>query len=366
MASVLIYRIGSLGDTLVALPAMWAVRHHFADAHITLLCDHHPHKNYVLAPDLLAGSGVVDDFLLYPVDNSRMGRLFRPWRMARLLATLRKRKFDTLVYLAPTGRIPHHIGRDRRFFQAARVRQMIGMNYPPMTVSRLVGQPVATMPREADLLLDRLAGDGIPIPALNQGRADLNLGPREEQQVHAWLAGLPDSGNRPWISFGPGTKQPVNRWPVKNYIEVGQALIDEFDIWPVIFGGPEDQEDAREMITHWGRGYIAAGALGLRASAAALHHCVLHVGNDTGTLHLASAAGVRCVGVFSGRNPIGLWHPYGEGHTVLRNRIECEGCLLSVCIERKMQCILSITPQQVVVACQNILSDVPAGGPRVK
>src|SRR5687768_5614672 len=52
--SVLIYRIGSLGDTLVALPALWAIREHFKDARITLLCDQHAGKNYVVASDLLS------------------------------------------------------------------------------------------------------------------------------------------------------------------------------------------------------------------------------------------------------------------------------------------------------------------------
>ena len=48
------------------MPSLWAIREHFAAARLTMLCDHHPRKSYVLAPDLLRGSGIVDDFMLYP------------------------------------------------------------------------------------------------------------------------------------------------------------------------------------------------------------------------------------------------------------------------------------------------------------
>ena len=50
---ILVFRIGQLGDTIVSLPAMWAVRRQFPKAHIALLSDRHPGKSYVLASDLL-------------------------------------------------------------------------------------------------------------------------------------------------------------------------------------------------------------------------------------------------------------------------------------------------------------------------
>jgi ADP-heptose:LPS heptosyltransferase len=97
----------------------------------------------------------------------------------------------------------------------------------------------------------------------------------------------------------------------------------------------------------------------------ALSECALHVGNDTGTIHMAAAAGVPCVGVYSSRNLPGLWFPYGAGHRVLRTPIACENCELFECLEHKMQCILAITPAQVIAACADILlatSAHPASG----
>ena len=65
--SILVFRIGSLGDTLVSVPSFWAIRQNFPGAKVTLLCDQQVGRRYVLAADVLRGSGTVDDFMLYPV-----------------------------------------------------------------------------------------------------------------------------------------------------------------------------------------------------------------------------------------------------------------------------------------------------------
>ena len=97
---ILVFRIGQLGDTIISLPSMWAVKQNFPEAHLALLCDRHPNKRYVLASDLLRGAGIFDEFLSYPVSDA--GDILRRGRMASLLAAIRRRRFDTLVYLAPT------------------------------------------------------------------------------------------------------------------------------------------------------------------------------------------------------------------------------------------------------------------------
>ena len=59
---------------------------------------------------------------------------------------------------------------------------------------------------------------------------------------------------------------PAKRWPLDRFIEVGQTLIERFDIWPIVFGGAEDSADGQRLLEAWGRGYNAAGQLSLRAT----------------------------------------------------------------------------------------------------
>jgi len=351
---ILVFRIGQLGDTIVSLPAMWAVRRHFPNAHIALLSDRHPGKSYVLASDLLRGAGIFEEFLSYPV--SETGFILRPGRMATLLAAVRRRNFDTLVYLAPSNRKPEQIERDRRFFSLAGIKNFIGMEGFPVWQSKNPGVPLDAMPSESNLLLDRLAVSGIRVPAGDERKTELRLGAKEDEQLASWLAQLQPDGGRPWIAVGPGSKMPAKRWPLGRFQEVVDLLIQEFDIWPVVFGGDEDQAIGEALLQDWGRGYNAAGALGVRAALAALKRCMLFLGNDTGTMHMAAAMGVPCVVTFSSREPPGWWYPEGKRHRIFRSQIECEGCGLIECIERANECLKRISVDEVLDACREMLS----------
>ena len=134
-------------------------------------------------------------------------------------------------------------------------------------------------------------------------------------------------------------------------------MIREFDVWPVVFGGDEDRMVGDMLIRKWGRGYNAAGALGLRAAAAGLKRCTLFLGNDTGTMHMAAAVGVPCVAIFSSRDHPGRWYPRGERHRVFRSQIECEGCLLVECVERQNECLKRISAAEVLDACREVLAN---------
>ncbi len=351
--SILVFRIGSLGDTLVSLPSFWAIRENFPGAKITLLCDKQVGRKYVLAADVLRGSGTVDDFLIYPAKDGRLSQLTA---MIGLMWKLRRRRFRILIYLAPSLRDPQQIERDRRFFRLAGIRRLIGMGGFQPRLKRAPDHSLATLSYEADLLLRRLASDGLRVPPPGHGRMDLGIGQVEQEEVDRWLARLPSSEGRNWIAVAPGSKMPAKIWPVERYAQVVKQLIEAYDVWPVVVGGTEDREVGNQLLATWGRGYIAAGELGLRASAAAISRCRLYVGNDTVAMHLATAVGVPCVAIFSSRAQPGLWYPYGTGHHVFRTPIDCEGCELQICIERQMECIRRIGIDEVVQACAHTLA----------
>jgi asparagine synthase (glutamine-hydrolysing) len=352
---ILIFRIGQLGDTIVALPAMWLVRKNYPAAHIALLCDRHPGKTHVIASDLLRGSRIFDEYLSYPVSES--GEFMRSGRMATLLANIRRKKFDTLVYLAPTNRTAEQIARDRRFFSMAGIRDFIGMHGFEHLEPKQEGEPMASSPPESELLFRRLEVSGLKAEPGDRTRMDLGLGEEDEAAMRLWFSSLPSDEGRAWIAVGPGSKMPAKRWPLSRFQQVIGELISEFDIWPVIFGGEEDKVIGDWLLDQWGSGYNAAGALGIRSSLAAMKHCELFIGNDTGTMHMAAAVGLRCVAIFSSRERPGLWYPRGEGHRVFRSAIDCEGCGLVECLELGNECLKRISVEQVLGACREMLAE---------
>jgi asparagine synthase (glutamine-hydrolysing) len=352
---ILVFRIGQLGDTIVALPAMWLVRKNYPGAHIALLCDRHPGKRHVIASDLLRGSKIFDEYLSYPVSES--GEFMRSGRMATLLANVRRKKFDTLVYLAPTNRTAEQVARDRRFFSLAGIRNFIGMDGFEPLEPKQEGEPMVLSPPESELLFRRLETTGLKTESGDRSRMDVGLGEADEAVMRGWLSKLPSDQGRTWIAVGPGSKMPAKRWPLERFLHVIAELISEFDIWPVIFGGEEDRVIGAWLLDRWGSGYNAAGALDIRSSLAAMKHCQLFIGNDTGTMHMAAAVGLPCVAIFSSRERPGLWYPPGEGHRVFRSAIDCEGCGLVECIELGNECLKRISVEEVLSACREMLRD---------
>ena len=349
---IVVYRIGHLGDTIITLPALWAIRQYFPQAHIALLSNASGHNDRVLAQSALPATGLFDQWLTYPTGDDRTPAL----GFYKLLLRLRREHFDTLVYLAPRQRTPRQVRRDLLFFRAAGIRVFIGHQgfapYPP----RVEGQPLPMLEHEADHLLGRLERSGIPVPPPGQRKIDLKLTPDEIGRARSWLAtmcGEADEGRR-LVAFCPGSKWLSKIWPEEWFAEVGRSLLKEFGLFPVIFGGTEDRERGERLIAYWGSGANAAGSLNVREAAAALSECRLYVGNDTGTMHMAAAVGTPCVVTLSAQDWPGRWYPYGEGHIVLRRAVASEGCMLSVC-DRDLQCLKTITVEDVLQACRSIL-----------
>jgi ADP-heptose:LPS heptosyltransferase len=77
-------------------------------------------------------------------------------------------------------------------------------------------------------------------------------------------------------------------------------------------------------------------------------------------MHLAAAVGTPCVAIFSARAQPGMWYPYGVPSRVLRKAVECEGCGLVECIEKKNECLKLIEVDEVLSACGELLEHAPA------
>jgi len=248
-------------------------------AHIALLCDRHPGKSYVLASDLLRGSNIFDEYFSYPVSES--GELLRGGRMATLLTNIRRKRFDTLVYLAPTNRTPEQIARDRRFFAIAGIRNFLGMQGFTALDPKVPGEALASAPLESRLLLRRLIASGLDAQLANDSLMDVGVHLADEQRVEEWLRGLPSDGGRRWVAIGPGSKMPAKRWPLYRFEKVVNDLVAELNIRPVVFGGEEDRVIGDWLLARWARGYNAAGFLGIRPSTS-VSICVRHNSSAAG------------------------------------------------------------------------------------
>ncbi len=351
---ILVFHIGHLGDTVMSLPSLHALRSNFSDVELTFFSDKVLRKNYVLGASLFQHTDLFRQIITFPKITNRFLRFINPIFLMMALPKLRRLNFDTVAYLVPSLRRPAQIQRDKRYFYLAGIRQFYGFEGFAAEKQKSEDQN-GTWQHEAEAILHRLQLDGLRVPEKGEAEMDLLLSGMEKKEVDSWFNHKGTMHvSRPMVGFGPGSKMQAKKWPKERFIQVGRRLIKSHGIWPVVFGGPEDKNIGDELLAAWQRGYNAAGDLGLRHAAEALSRCSLYLGNDTGTMHLAAAVSTSCVAIFSARDLKGKWYPYGNHHTLLRKNVKCAGCKLEFC-EHKT-CLMEIAVDEVVQAAESKLT----------
>ena len=350
---ILVYRTGHLGDTLVSLPAFWAIRNAFPDAHLALLTSVDANNSsYVVAKNVLPEKGLFDEWLFYPSNLSKRKTVVS---LLKLLAEIRLKKFDCLFYLMTRNRSNNRIRRDEQFFRAAGIRQIFGTDY--LARNNLELNPMPPAPEvepELKFLFDSLPSDKFQFDL--QSKPEMMLTEVEKSFAALWLkknCGAAFEEKR-ILAVAPGSKWVSKIWAEDRFERVVSELIAKYNLFPVIFGGGEDREKGLRLLQKWKTGANAAGELNIRQAAAALAKCRLYLGNDTGTMHLAASVGTPCVAVFAAIDYPGRWHPFGNNHIILREKVECEGCHLQVCPVENL-CLSKISVERVLSACEKIL-----------
>jgi ADP-heptose:LPS heptosyltransferase len=349
MKKILVYRIGSIGDTLVALPSFWAIRKAFPNAHIAYFTNGDSDDPEKLIAKRLLPEGVFDEWLVYPNDFAKAA--------AGLILKLREKKFDSLFYLMTRNRGYYRVQRDILFFRLAGIKKIFGARYLLKNLLSMTPEkPVKAVDSELEFLLKCVYAENLDLPQIENFLPDLRLNEDEIDKADRWLQLNCSAARREkkLIAVMAGTNWSSKIWAPENYIEIVSRLIKEENVFPIVFGGKNDRELGNRFLKAWGTGANAAGELGIRGDAGLLRHCNLYLGTDTGTMHLAGSMGVPCVAVFAAIDYLGRWTPFGNGHRIFRERVECEGCFAPVCFN-KHKCLNLISPESVYRACVAVL-----------
>jgi ADP-heptose:LPS heptosyltransferase len=118
---LLVFVQGTIGDTVVSIPALKAIRRaHETGTEITLLFENHSNLPYT-PKSILLPTGLVDDYVSYDFRRNRVEQLIAA---ARLLKQLRSRNYDRVYYLIGGRRTLWQIKRDKFFFKLCRIKDL--------------------------------------------------------------------------------------------------------------------------------------------------------------------------------------------------------------------------------------------------
>ena len=291
--SILVLRLGGIGEVLAITPALREVRARFRRAWITLMAQRPAHE---------VARGLVNEVVeAESVYKAGMRSLLDPslYREAAGLARrVLRRKYDLFLdfhhlfawrhafkplLAAFLSRAPRRVGFGDGFFLTDRVpdpddRPMVERNRP------------------------FLAALGIE---LSDPSPSLAVDPADQAWADHLLETLGIAG-KPIVALSPGSSRPVTRWGIERFSAAAQRLSPR---GPVVVIGTAAERGLGDEV---GAGSVnLAGLTTVGQLAALLRRCALLVSNDSGPVHIARALGTPVVGIFRPREYL-RWGSYGD------------------------------------------------------
>ena len=325
--TVLIVRLGALGDVIHAIPAAAALRRAFPAARIDWLVDAR-HR------------AIVD--LVTAVDRTMVveSPTIRGWSAAA--AALRRTRYDVAIDL-------QGLMKSAILARASGARRVVGFSI--WHLREKTARPFYSEVREAEgghviaKNLRLLEAVGVHDQEISFPIADVPSAALDELRRR--------NGDRPFALINAGAAWPNKRWPPDRFGEVAAFLEEAAGLMPVVLWGPGEETLAQSVIAASDGAAVLAPPTGLSDVVALARASALVVSGDTGPLHIATAVGTPTVSLFGPTNPARNG-PFCADDVVV-SRYETCGCHYDRKCHEAAWCLASMTTAEVCAAVQQRL-----------
>ncbi len=310
-AHILVVKLATIGDLLLATPALRALRETYPGARIDLLV------TPALA-GLLDGWEVIDRVIVldkylfdYPQQLLRHPANLR--RLQPLWRELRGGRYDAVILMHHLtlffGRLKHQL-----LMRATGARWRVGLDngHGWFLNVRVKDDGFGAM-HEAKYNLALAEAVGATI---GDARLELPISDEERRQAHELVFGEdgPAQTPRPIIAMHPGSGgySTARRWSPARFAQLADTLYADVGAQLLLVGGPEEAALHAQILGMMRSSMPArslAGQGNIKVTAAVLKLADLFVGNDAGPMHLAAAVGTPTVAIF-GLSNWQAWGPY--------------------------------------------------------
>jgi lipopolysaccharide heptosyltransferase II len=347
---VLVVRLRSIGDTVLATPALYALRRFLPAARIDVLLE-----DWV-AP-LLKGSELVDQVLTIERGNvASRARVVRALRAARYDVAYNLHGGTTATLLTRASGARHRVGYAS--YQYSRLHNHAA---PPATE---IWRRPETHSAEQQLAL--LGWTGVPVsdrPAARlavTAEADASL---DQKFAAASLNDEQFNPSRPFALMHPAAAFETKQWATENFARVAEALAAR-GLQVISVVAPREEAVNSALVRESSAPVLSLSRLSLPEVTALAARARLFVGNDSGIAHIASATGTPAVVVFGSSN-VTHWRPWTRGSVraeVVREELACQPCPGYTCAEFDApECIRRVRVEQVVSAIERVLEERDEG-----
>ena len=320
-----------LGDAILGVPAMKAVRERFPEAEITLLVRPAVAGLFHTVP-------FIDKVWTRPSPGAT------EW--IRTAREMRRRGFDLALLLPNSFESALTV-----FLGGVRTRVGYATDNRGWLLNHSVRLPRGK-PHQVDYylnLVDNAFGSG-PHP-------DIEIAPTEEELASAQklLTGAGVDPSAGFIVVNPGAAfGSAKRWFEDRFAEVADRLADEMTSHVVMIGSPGERPIAEKIRDSMKTpAVVLSGETDLETLVGVLAQASMMVTNDSGPMHMAAALGVPTVAVF-GSTDADVTSPVGPHTRLVRHDVPCSPCLLRECpIDHR--CMDAVTADEVVEAARELV-----------
>lgn len=337
--AVLVVRLRSIGDTVLATPALHALRRFLPHARLDVLLE-----DWV-AP-LLEGSADIDNVITVRRGSTydRAARLPRVLRAARYDVAFNLHGGTTATFLTVASGAKHRVG-----YAAYRYSWLYNHAAPP---SAELWQKSQTHSVEQQLAL--LGWTGVPVTDLPPTRL-----PVREDVVHAVrekLNGAHLAASAPFALLHPAAAFESKQWAPANFARVVEHLAAR-GLATVAVAAPHEAETLNSLQRETRAPLVTFTNLSLPEITALAAQARLFVGNDSGIAHIAAAVRTPVVVVFGSSN-VAHWRPWMATAEVVREEMPCAPCAGYTCTQFDTpQCIRRVPVHGVIEAIERVTSD---------
>ncbi len=343
ISRILVRGTNWVGDTVMCLPAVKELRRLFPSAQLTLWC-----------PDglsaLWTATGIPDQVISFSANSG--GPLKRSFRMSKRIAEL---DFDLVVLLqnafesaftAWLARVPFRVGygTDLR-------GPLLNVKVPLTDEIRLKHQVFYYL-----AITDFLA-EHFQTSATHEETPDcsISLDTERMEKARALLMSGNFDLNRAVYCLCPGSvNSDAKRWPADYFAELADLLI-QADGQVVFLGAPKEYdlvETIQSLMRNRGSMNLTRTS-DMISAMAVMNLSDMVVSNDTGSAHLAAAAGASILTIFGPTSP-GATAPYGTRSYTIQGDAPCAPCRHFTCPLPAQMCMRNIKPASIFRRIQSI------------
>jgi ADP-heptose:LPS heptosyltransferase len=284
--NILVIDFGQLGDVVMSLPALRAIRERFPQARITVMVGRP-------GAEIVGMSSHAD--ALISVDRVGLRDGFKPlsvMRIFQVVKDVRHRQFDFVIDLhsfSETNLLGFFSGAPKRLFSRRPGRSLDFLaNFSP--------KPPVDRNDPDQHLIDRYLDVLVPLGIKDSPRVPrLMTRARDDQAVDAILRKAKAETGSPLVGLFPGAGHPGRCWPLEQFAQLADFLIRNDGVRPVIFVGPEERHLIQRMRALFPNPCVILDKLSIPQLAAAQARLAVFVSNDTGPVHIAAAVGTPIV-----------------------------------------------------------------------